>query len=86
MRVSEIYTAVSEAVPGVMMEIDEPKEKKTGMTFLDFRRGSRHVVCQLKDDKYGVSLLTGDTGFGEGPDEVFEDGNTAVQKIISLLK
>jgi hypothetical protein len=58
-----------------------------GVWWLDLRLDDQIVVVEWMGDRgFGVSKTTKDTGFGEGPDEVFDSREPATTRALELLK
>lgn len=58
-----------------------------GVWWLDLRLDDEVVVVEWMGDRgFAVSKTTKDTGFGEGPDEVFDSREPATTRALELLK
>lgn len=55
-----------------------------GLWFVDMRSGSYCLTVQYSPSK-GFGVSAGDGGFGEGPDEVFQDADQAAARVLELL-
>src|SRR4051812_11426491 len=72
-------------VPDATFEMDRP-ERGGGSWWLDATRGHQSLVVEWKPSMgFGVSSLPSD-GFGEGPDEFFDDEEEALGRVEHLLR
>lgn len=63
--------------------ISEPFDDD-GLWFVDMRSGSYCLTVQYSPSK-GFGVSAGNGGFGEGPDEVFQDADQAAARVLELL-
>jgi DNA-binding Xre family transcriptional regulator len=82
MNVTEI---LKKRLPGATIRVDEPLAR-AGMWHVDVSRGEHAVVLQWSPQKgFGVSADP-NPGLGEGPHEVYEDAEKAVDRVVHLVE
>src|SRR5437588_7835168 len=63
----------------------DPPAKGTGSWFLDTRSDGHHVAVEWRPGKgFGMTSNPG-AGFGEGPEEVYPDFESAARRVLELL-
>lgn len=78
---------IKKALPGAWTRVRRAKSK-TGTWFLDVKL-DEHVLIATWSPRHGLGLSAsalGGDGYGEGPEEVFEDIASATSRAIQLLK
>ena len=68
--------------------LDDPPANPDGSWFLDVRLGDRRITIEWRPKKgYGVSDTSKpkDIAYGEGPEVVYSDQDSAFQGIVDLL-
>jgi len=78
--------ALETRVPDASLQLDPPLNPD-GYWVLDCWEGGRQVVVEWREGgQFGISRLTIDTGYGEGPDELLADEGLAVDRAVQLLQ
>ncbi|HYX20498.1 MAG TPA: hypothetical protein VFA98_06590 [Thermoanaerobaculia bacterium] len=81
----QIRTHVKAVLPSAATSLD----KLNAAEVLDIDFDGKHVVVEWvprhSDNPIGVSLVTDDTGYGEGPDAVFQDVQGALREVLRLF-
>jgi DNA-binding XRE family transcriptional regulator len=76
---------VAERLPGIESQIDRP-EREGGSWFLDLNLADRTAVVEWRQEKgFGLSARE-DVLYGEGPDEIYPNVETATERVVELLK
>jgi transcriptional regulator with XRE-family HTH domain len=76
---------IERALPRVATKLRKPR-KTTGHWWLDATYDGHAVVVEWSPRRgFGVSTEDAGDGYGEGPDEVFEDREKAAKRVIELL-
>lgn len=77
---------VQNTLPTVIVSMDPPSNPK-GRWFVDFRLNKRDVVVewQATEKYFGVTLSTGNLGYGEKADWVSQNYYKTFAKVLSLL-
>lgn len=71
--------------PDAQSTIDEALDARKGVSFLDLLLGDQRVSVAWSPQRgFGISSRP-DVAYGEGPDELFESVEDAVQRIVGLL-
>lgn len=70
--------------PKVRTVLDAP-ETPNARWWLDTQLGKHLVTVEWRPGR-GFGVSAGDDGFGEGPDEVFDDADLAAKRVIELLE
>ena len=85
-QVDEFVARLRDAMPGVPIEIDAPANPK-GEWWIDiFLHGGPAMEVTWRHDKgFGVCHAR-PAVFGEGPDEVYEDMNVALRRVLQLAR
>lgn len=81
----QIQTHVKTILPSATTRLD----KLRAAEILDVHFDGKHVAVEWmprhSESPIGVSLVTDDTGYGEGPDAVFRDVQGALREVLRLL-
>ena len=84
-RVEKLGRLLRERIPGVVIDVDAPSRPE-GDWFIDARLRDRSCVVELRPALgFGLSSTPGE-GLGEGPDELFEDAPSVVERVAELLR
>jgi DNA-binding XRE family transcriptional regulator len=76
---------IERALPGVETKLRKPR-KESGHWWLDATYGGHTVTVEWSPRRgFGISTDDLGDGYGEGPDEVFEDREEAVKQVVELL-
>ena len=76
---------IEDAVPGVNVTLRRPRNPK-GNWWLDATSHEHVVTVQWSPDR-GFGVSANDlAGYGEGADEVYDDGEAAATRVIELLR
>ncbi len=76
---------IERALAGVETKLTKPR-KETGHWWLDARYNGHAVAVEWSPRRgFGVSTIGPDEAYGEGPDEVFSEKDTASKRVIDLL-
>ncbi len=70
--------------PKVRTILDAP-EAPNSRWWLDAQLGKHLVSVEWRPGR-GFGVSAGDDGFGEGPDEVYDDADSAAERVIELLE
>lgn len=77
--------ALAAGLPRAKLSLDRP-ERGGGSWWLDATLGTRAVTIEWKPSMgFGVSSLPSE-GFGDGPDEFFDDEKSALARVAHLLR
>lgn len=71
-------------LPKVRTVLDAP-ETPNARWWLDAQLGKHLVSVEWRPGR-GFGVSAGDDGFGEGPDEVYDDADSAAKRVIELLE
>lgn len=76
-------------LPGAVTTLDSPVVS-TGSHWLDVQFNGNNVVVEWRPSKgFGLSsapLERGDYGYGEGPDEVYDNEEEALERLVGILR
>lgn len=79
-----IRDAVVARFPDAELTMD-PSENGKGSSFLDVKLGDYFLVVEWNGEKgFGVTSNR-EAGFGEGPEEVFDDNSSTLDRVLQLL-
>ena len=80
-----IIKRLEKKFPDISIKIDEPRDKLSGHWFVDLIKDKKHFVLEYKP-KFGFGLSNiENSGFGEGPAEVFKDDKLVYYRICEIL-
>jgi len=84
--IERLIEDVQETLPSVVVSMDPPTDPK-GRWFADLRYNKRDVVVEwdVRGDRLGVTLNTGDVGYGEKSAWVTTHYYRAFARVLSLL-
>jgi DNA-binding XRE family transcriptional regulator len=84
-KVEVLKEELSKRLPGVAVTLDSPKDP-SGSYWLDGRFQGNAVVVEWRPSMgFGVSSVPSE-GYGEGPDEFYDDWSSALERIIRVLR
>lgn len=83
-EIQRMHRILREVFPTARFDLDEPL-RKTGVWALDVFLPDYHLAIAWQDKK-GFGLVADEThGYGEGADEVFDDLDNALPRVVHLL-
>lgn len=84
--IETLQSEIQRAVPSAWAKLRRPRAAR-GMWWLDLKDDEHLVVVQWSEARgFGVSASLSMDGFGEGPEETFDDRIAAQDRIIELLR
>lgn len=84
-RVEKLGRLLRARLPGMAIDVDAPS-RPGGDWFIDLRQGDHSFTIEFRPALgFGLSSKPGE-GFGEGPDEFFEDEAAVVDRVAELLR
>jgi DNA-binding XRE family transcriptional regulator len=84
-RVDKLRRLLQKRIRKLLIEVDPPSRPK-GDWFIDAKLGNHSFVIEFRPTLgFGLSS-TPSEGFGEGPDEFFDDENAVVERIAALFR
>jgi DNA-binding XRE family transcriptional regulator len=84
-EIERLLDELRKRLPAIGAEIDEP-ERSRGSSFLDLEYAGRKAVVEWRPGRgFGV-LAREEVLFGEGPDEIYPDLESAVDRVEQLLR
>jgi len=84
--IESLHDDVLRAVPSAALRLREPRDPQ-GVWWLDARVDDHHVVVQWSPRRgFGVSASAIEDGYGEGPEETYDDVEAASARVINLLE
>ena len=82
--IESLERQIRQRFPNAKLSLDAPKNR-TGTWFLDLENRGHSVILQWREGNgFGVSSSPSD-GFGEGPDEIYQDEEAAYGRVVSLM-
>ena len=83
--VEDLVTLVFCQIPKVLSTTDPPG-MDDGHWHVDFKYDDKFVNVEFRPKEgWGVSLITEDTGYGQGADDIFENMSRAAAQVVELL-
>jgi hypothetical protein len=83
-KIQLLEAMIKLALPDAIVELEIP-DSPAKPWWLDVTVRGRHIVVEWRPQRgFGVSLITENDGYGEGPDKVFEDLAKASVNILAL--
>lgn len=84
--VEELCRRDADAVPGVHLDVDEPRDEE-GSWFVDLRVESHQVNVEWRPGRgFGITALTDPHDYGTGPDELLGTVDEAAARVVELLR
>lgn len=83
----QLHTELARRLSDAQFDHDRPHNPK-GSHWLDVRKNDKHVAIEWRQSTgFGVSLVTAQSGYGEGADHVFTEAELpkAVDKVVELI-
>lgn len=80
----ELSTAISRALPDAAVSIDAPADAG-GNWWIDVTRGDRTATVEWRP-KQGFGVGLGPGGYGEGPEVVVPNVDTAARRVVDYLR
>lgn len=84
--IEELQREIQRALPGAETKLRRPRNPD-GTWWLDASHGGHTVTVQWSPRHgFGVSASALNEGYGEGPEEVFDDQDAATHRVLELLR
>lgn len=85
-ELERLRDAVCGIVPDVRVEVDAPDADLSGRWYAFFERDGHEVDVEWRPGRgFGVTSSEEEPGYGEGPDETYDDGAQATARVATLL-
>ena len=87
-NIEQLQESLIRQFPGIGTNIDPPLDRQQGVWCLDIEReGATPIVVEWRVDRgFGISTIEDESAFGVRPDEIYEDIDTALERISSLIQ
>ena len=81
--IAKLHTLLNKSIPKCIMELDAP-DGAGGNSWLDVRAGKRRVTLEYRPRK-GFGIFRRDSGYGEGPAEIYRTPERAAKRVAQLM-